>query len=332
MKSKKEYLVLIGVAVVLVLYLVFHRSDRTLYELPEMSEIKASAISKLVITVPEKTEAAAKTGETIELVKADGKWRIQPQGYPATESKVDQMIEAITDLQLTAMVSESKNYTRYQLNAGQKITVKAWSDGDLARAFAVGKKVPSTQHTFVKLPDDPKVYHARDNIRYRFDQGMDALRDKTVLSLNPKDVQGIEIRQNEKTVSIVCAPGQPEVEAAAHGQSDNQETAEPEGEEAETLVWQNSRGEAVPKNAVEALLDHLSTLKCQSFITERKKTDFSNPVYSVTLTGVETHTLSIFEKESEDADRHPAISSKTGEPFYLSAYKAKNIMKPIEKE
>ena len=36
------------------------------------------------------------------------------------------MLDVIEELTLTALVSESKNYVRYDLSHDEKITVKAW--------------------------------------------------------------------------------------------------------------------------------------------------------------------------------------------------------------
>ena len=301
MKSGKEYLILIGVAVVLVLYLVFHQSDRTLYELPEFPEVEAAEVSRIEIHIPaaadggeETKEQAASGGRTLELVKADGKWRIQPQDHAAAKNKVDPMIDAITGLQLTALVSEAKNYTRYELGEEQRIAVKAWADDELVRSFAIGKKAPATRHTFVKLPDDPRVYHARSSFRHRFDQSAESLRDKTVLAVKPDKIRAIEIRQDETRLSITRV--QPEVRVSA--EKEKQGTPSEDANE-DRPIWQNAQGEAMPTDAVEGLLKELSMLKCQSFMTERTADDFSDPIYTVKLTTDQTHTLSIFEQASE---------------------------------
>lgn len=334
MKSGKEYLILIGIAVVLVLYLVFHQSDRTLYELPELPQIEAAEVSRIEIHIPADAdgnkgtqEQTASGGKTLELVKAGGKWRIQPQDHAAAANKVDPMIDAITGLQLTALVSEAKNYTRYELGEEQRITVKAWADDKLVRSFAIGKKASSTQHTFVKLPDDPRVYHASSNFRHRFEQSAESLRDKTVFAVKPEKVQAIEIRQEETRLAISRV--QPEVTVSA--EKEKQGTPAENANEGRP-IWQNARGEAVPADAVEGLLDALSMLKCKSYITERKADDFSDPIYTVKLTTDQTHTLSIFEQTSEDADTYPAVASGIRDPFHLSNYKAENIMSAIEGE
>jgi len=316
MKSKKEYIILIAVAIVLVMYLLLHQSDRTLYQLPEMPDLSEKEISRLEIKTPD---------ETIELKKEAGQWAIKPQGYKAADEKIDKMIDTLKDFQLTALVSESKSYNRYDLSPDKKIRVKAWAEGEPVRNFAVGKAVPSNRHTFVKLPDDPNVYHARNNFRRNFDQRLADLRDKTVLALKTENIQAIEINQPDRQLKIARTQTEAEVAVSA----DQPEAPE---EAPEKPVWQDTEGNEVEESDVEKLLNSLSDLQCKSFINDREKSNFTDPIYQVTLRGPETYTLSIFEKAAEDDNTYPAASSGSQHPFNLSAQKAETIMDAIDKE
>ncbi|MFP4533063.1 MAG: DUF4340 domain-containing protein [Desulfobacterales bacterium] len=316
MKSKKEYIILIAVAIVLVMYLLLHQSDRTLYQLPEMPDLSDKEISRLEIKTPD---------ETIELKKEAGQWVLKPQGYKAAGDKIDKMIDTLKDFQLTALVSESKSYTRYDLSDDKKIMVKAWADGEPVRSFAAGKAAPSHRHTFVKLPDDPNVYHARNNFRRNFDQRLADLRDKTVLALKAEEIQAIELNHNNRQLKIARTQTEPEVAVSA----DQPEAAE---DAPEKPMWQDTEGNEVEESDVEKLLNSLSELKCKSFINDREKSDFTDPIYEVTLTGPETYTLYIFEKAAEDDNTYPAVSSGSQYPFNLSAQKAETIMEAIDKE
>ena len=319
MKSKKEYIILIAVAIVLVLYLVLHQSDRTLYQLPEMPDLSDKEISRLEIQTPD---------ETIELKKEAGQWVIKPQDYKAAENKIDKMIDTIKDFKLTALVSESESYTRYDLSEDERIMVKAWADNEPVRTFAVGKAAPSHRHTFVKLPEDPNVYHARDNFHRNFDQTVADLRDETVLALNTEEIQAVEITRPDKQLKFARTQPEPDV-AVSSGESE--EAQEPKEDAPEKPVWQDTEGNEVEASEVKNLLNSLSDLKCKNYINDREKSDFSDPIYEVTLTGPETYTLSIFEKAAKDDNNYPAVSSGSQYPFNLSANKAETIMDAIEK-
>ena len=79
MKLKKEYFILTAILVALILYLALHRSNRTHYQLPELSEVTGKHISKLEITT---------SGNSIILNQKDNTWYIEPKGYRADSTKV----------------------------------------------------------------------------------------------------------------------------------------------------------------------------------------------------------------------------------------------------
>lgn len=307
MKSRKEYVILAGVVVLLILYLLLRHSDRTLYELPEISSLETAEISRLEINTPD---------EFIRLDKQDDKWVLMPEAFPAAESKVDKMLAGLSDLTLTALVSESNNYSRYQLTDAGKILVKAWRDDQLVREVAIGKTAPSRRHTFIRLGDDPNVYHARNNLRSRFDQTAAQLRDKTVLRFDAADIREIEIRKADKTRLISRA------EAEAPG----------DGPEDKGPLWRDAAGNTVAASEVEELLNHLADLKCREFMDEERKAELSDPICTITLIGKKDHKLSIFDREAEDARRYPATSEETQTPFYLSTHRANTIMEAMNED
>ena len=172
MTIKKEYLILTAVMVALILYLALHRSNRTHYTLPKISSIPGKHISNIEFK---------KADGTVVLNKKDNIWNIGPKEYPADSDKIEDIINVIENLKVTALVSESKNYVRYDLNPDKKIHVRAWQGESMIREFDIGKPAATYQHTFVKLAKDPNVYHARGDFRQKFDPTVEDLRDRTFL-------------------------------------------------------------------------------------------------------------------------------------------------------
>jgi len=168
MKIKTEYIILLAVILALSLYLSLRKSDKLSYELPRLPAVAKMDISKIEIT---------KKGAPVILNKVNGGWNIGPQEYQADADKVTNMLGIIENLTLTAMVSESRDFSRYELDDEHKITVKAWSAEKLGREFDIGKVAPSYRHTFVRLKGNDCVYHARENFRHTFDLGVEDLRE-----------------------------------------------------------------------------------------------------------------------------------------------------------
>jgi hypothetical protein len=317
MKIKKEYIVLVAVILALSLYLVFRNPDRTHYELPKIPEIAGADISKIEIS---------KQGSTIILNKKDNEWHIEPKGYLADVDKVKAMLDGMEKLTVTTLVSESENYNRYDLDDDKKITVKAWQGDALKRDLEVGKTASSFQHTFVKLSGDARVYHGQGNFRGQFDQTVEGLRDKTVLSFDRNEIQEIHITKGKEVIALKRT--EVPVEVSTSGKDDAKEAPAPEPQTKK--VWQTAEGKEGDEAKIDRLLMTLSNLHCEKYVDDKKKEDFSEPVWTALLKGAKDYTLSIFSKKNKDANDYPAISSQIDYPFLLPKWQADRLMKKPE--
>jgi hypothetical protein len=312
MKVKKEYGILAAIIVALVLYLALRERERTHHRLPELPRVIGTEISKIEIS---------KAEGSVILTKKDNRWYIDPREFPADSRKMKEMLATIESLTLTALVSESKNYSRYDLSTEKKITVRAWTGNKLRREFAVGKAAPSFRHTFVKLAGDDPVYHARGNFRGQFDQTAEDLWDRIVLSFQRTEIEGIHITMGQQSIHL--SRSEIPVELGTGQRPDAEKKPPPEPE----LLWQSADGKKGDQSAVNRLLTTLSNLRCQKYVEDGKKEDLKDPVYNVTLSGADEYTLSIFAKPDKEAKHYPAVSSQSDFPFLLSDGQAKGIMK-----
>ncbi len=313
MKIKKEYIILVVIIIGLSVYLYMRRSDRTLYELPEMPKVVKKEITRLQIT----------KGETeIVLSKKDEQWYLEPAGYPADANKIKDMLNALENLTLTALVSESKNYNRYDLAQDQKINLKAWQGENLKLNIDVGKTASSFRHTFVRPSGDERVFHAQGNLKNNFDVTVDGLRDKTVLALKPEDIQQINITKQQRSFAFTRTTVPVEVKT-----SSSEKKEENASQPAPNPVWQADSGQPVNESAISQLLNAVAKLRCEKFIDDRKKEDFTSPLFTLQLKGAQDHELFIFAKTEENDPNYPAVSSDSDYAFMLSDSQVNRIMK-----
>jgi hypothetical protein len=296
MRVKKEYLVLVAVIIALSLYLILRNPDRTQYQLPQLPDVSRMDVTKIEIS---------KKGSSIELKMKGDIWRIVPQEYPANADRIRNLLDTMDKLSLTALVSESKAYNRYDLNEDKKITVKAWTGDTLGWEFDVGKATPSYKQTFVRLAGDHRVYQALGNLRPQFNVTVDLLRDKIVLTLDPKEIKEIEIATAQQ--SLMLYRNQVPVE-------DTQ------------TVWQGADGKVADELRLNSLLNSVSNLRCQKYIDDRTKEEFTEPIYTLRLKGAREYTLSIFAKTDEKVKDYPAVSSENDYAFMLPAWLASKIV------
>lgn len=315
MKSKKEYLILAAVIAVLVVYLVLRNTDHTLYQLPVVDGIESAEITKIEIRKPD---------GAVLLEKKDDQWFVEPEGYRADSNKIEKLLDAVASLTVTALVSESKSYTRYGLDPEKKLSVKAWAGDTLVREVDIGKAASTFRHTHVKLPKDPNVYHATGNFRNTFDQAAAYFRDMTVLSFRPQDIQSIEIIKQDQTATIARRQIPVAVDAKESDENTNVQPPAPK------IEWQRSDGKGLDASAVFSLLNSLSSLRCEDYMDDKTAPDFGKPELSISFKGLETHTLSVFEKKEKQGKQYPATSSDADAPFVLSASNWERIAPKID--
>ncbi|ABW67871.1 DUF4340 domain-containing protein [Desulfosudis oleivorans] len=296
MKIKTEYLVLVALIAGLSLFLWFRNSDRVLYELPDTGGLKKEQIARIEVRAPEQAP--------LVLEKKGNVWFL-PSGAPAKPADTVRMVEAVSDLALTTLVSERDDLVRYDLSADKAVTVTASApDGKPLRTIAVGKTAPSHNHTFVRIDEDPRIYHARGRLSGIFDKTADALTDRRVLDVDRATLTRITVEQAGESRTLVKSA-------------------------AEDTLWITDEGETVDPSAVSGFLDAILRLECITYRETAGPENPGEPVLTVTLMDENAHTLSVFPPKAADGSNYPARSSRTDLGFLLSADTVENLFKTV---
>jgi len=315
MRTKKEYLILIVIIIAAGLYLVFHKKDQTQYTLPVIPKIDIDTVTRLEIKTPE---------ETIALHKKEQRWFVAPHDYPADGAKVKGMLFEIEEIILTDLVSESQAYVRYELDDNKKIAVKAWAADRQIRDFYLGKEAATFQHTFMRLPDNPNVYHTQGDFRRKFEETAADLRDHEVLAFDPDALQTIRLTNGDETLQLNRI--QPPAPEQSKTESEGLQLKVPAEQ-----IWQTASGRKADPATLESFLNAINNLKCENYLEGRQKAEFKSPQFEIVLEGKGTYTLKLFAKENDkDADL-PAISSFNAYPFTLSNDRLESWRKTFNK-
>jgi hypothetical protein len=296
----------------LVVYLVARKPDRNNYELPQLESIAETDITKIELT---------SSKEKIIFNKEGTDWKLSHEKYLADAKKTKDMITAIANLKLSELISESKNYKRYDLDPTKGIEVKCWVKGKLQRQIVIGKSAQTFNHTFVKLAGKDAIYSAIGDMRKYFDNEKDEYRDKLVLSFDKKAIAEIEIKAEESADKFTLSANDIKTE------SDKKSGPDTDTMPAESR-WVNSTGREADNDQISSILSSLSDLKCEKYIKDKAKIDLSNQFYKIELKGASSYTLTIYEEiEIENETFYPAVSSGNEYPFLLSKWQAENIIK-----
>ena len=306
---KKETIILIVIIAALAAYILFEKSDKTHYTLPELSPVNKEEITRLQII-----RKGEKDSE-LTLQREGDRWLILPEKYPADSTAVNNMADNIASMALTTLVSEAKNYTIYDLDEDKKIEASIYKGDTLLRKVDIGKTAPSYRHTFVRLPEDDHVYHAEKNFRIYFDKDKAALRDKQILKFED-DISEIMLTADKETLHIVRSAAPVDVDL----------TQDSEVQEAEAPPappkWQTKEGKTVKEKEIDELVKTLSNIMCDGFVEGKKKEDLKDPSFTISLKGITNYELSLYDQQDK---KFVATSSQSDYPFLLPEWRAKKI-------
>ena len=301
---KTEYIVLAVVIVVLSAYLLLRNSNQIQYDIPELKPANQEEISKIEIIRPK---------GTVILKKNETQWVSEAEGYPLDEILLKDILKSLANLELTAMVSQSKNYITYGLADDNRITVKAYKGDDLLREFHMGKPASTYRHTYVRLADDDRVFHAKGSFRNYYERELDEMRDKTVLKFDQNEISRIVATWKNESLTFTKKVEQPDVKPDAKEQ--------PKAE----ISWVSNDGKMAKQDVMDTILRNGSLLKCAKYEYEKKKEDLGEPIFSILFKGSKDYTVSIYPKI--DDKNYPAVSSGSPYLFLLSTFSADNLMK-----
>ncbi len=282
---------LFGVIIVaLAFYLIFRGSDRIQYQIPDIDAIAKSDIDSIEVS-------SLKHGE-IELRRRGDEWVLMPGEFPADLSRIDSMLSAIEEFELTEVVSEAAYYGRFDLDEDARFRVRALSSGNELINIDIGKRSPTYNHTYVKLPEDDRVFQATGNLISPFDRDEDGLRDKLVFSIEPGLVLRVGVTTPEESYRIFKSV---------------------EGEE---VKWTGSDSRVWDPEPIQSALDRLESLKASTYL-DPTEAPTGEAAYVFEIQEESIHQIFIYG-ETESA--YVARSSQNPYAFTISTYQAEQLI------
>ncbi len=319
---KKEYIILIVLIIGLSAYLYLKKDNQVHYELPTLPQVDTDRVNHMEIV---------KADRKVVLNKDEKGWTLTDKKYPADQAQVTQMLATLKALRLSALVSEAKDLSRYELDDANAVRVTAFADKDVLHSFFVGKTAPSHNHTFICLDEQNKmVYQANGNFKDQFDKTVQDFRDKKVLEFEADSIKKITVDKQGNTVTLVKVALPEEKTDPKQTDSTDQNTEEPADTKAAAgkvkFVWQNQDGTPVDKDSVSDLLSSLSKLACDSFVDEERATVLTKemPACKILLENDRNFVLNLFDQKDAEKDVE-AICSSIPYAFTLKGFKAEDI-------
>ncbi|MCD4722747.1 MAG: DUF4340 domain-containing protein [Desulfobacula sp.] len=300
---KKEYLILIALILILGAYLLFHKENKDNYVLPKIVQIDISKITGLIID---------KKQGSIKFIKKEKNWLLTDKEYLADLPSVENMLDTLKTLKLSALVSQKGDLKRYELDDKKHIRVKVLEGAKTIFEFTMGKPAPTFNHTFVMLTDNKNIYHANGSFRSYFDRAEDNFRDKKVLDFKKESIKRFTIEKDGLSKTLIS------------------KKIKKDGKDAFS-TWNSEDGTSADKEVISNLLSSVSFLECEKYLDSPTKKSYEKekPLCKIRLENESGIELTLFETDKEDIFK--GISSMNDYVFALSQFNGKEIVSNIEK-
>lgn len=291
-KNMKGIIIPVVLIIFLGTYLLLRKENSVNYDIPVLPDVQGSDIDKIVVSGP--------AGEVV-IQSAVGSWTIMPQGWPADEGGMKNILDNIVPAQPVDLISDKDTGRMYDLDSETAIIVRLEIKGSVVKEISIGKKFPAANYSYIQIPDDKNIYSARGDLRRYVGKSADELRSKIVLKYNAADIKVINYLENEVI-------------------------REDWFKKAEDGLWYMTDGDSVDPDKVKNLNNRLASLSCRSY-TELPP----DAVYKgkIILQGNESYWLEIYNETEEG---YIAKSSMSQDAFILSAYQAESFLDTFKTE
>lgn len=197
MKGLRSFLVLLVVAAALGGFL-YYDSKRE----PAGPSTQDRVFAGLEADTIEQVTVTSAAGEQTTVQKQGAAWQLTaPAAVPADAAELSGLTSSLASLEVQRVVDEqATDFKQYGLDPA-KLRV-AFTSAAKDHTLLLGDKTPTGGDMYARLPDTPRVFLVSSYLEATFNKSTFDLRDKTVLKIDREQVEQVEVRSGDKTITF----------------------------------------------------------------------------------------------------------------------------------
>jgi hypothetical protein len=160
-----------------------------------------------ILSVPEdqfkQIDLIKRAGDTTELSKADGKWRIvEPKPLAADPDAVTSLVSSLSSLASDRVIEDkASDLSSYGLATPSEQVKITRKDGKV-QTLLIGDDTPTGAGTFAKVDSDPRVFTIASYTKSSLDKTSKDLRDKRLLTFNSDKLTRVDLTAKGPTIEF----------------------------------------------------------------------------------------------------------------------------------
>ena len=284
----------------------------------ELVTFKMDDVRKLILTHD--------NGETIELDRDGDKWKIvKPAAYPADDIAIREALNGLLSAKVTDFIADAPaSVTQYGLEKPHLTVTAVLNNGSQQSVLFGYKEIQQGKGgIYVRRGERAPVYAVPAYVMSGLDKSLLDLRDKSVMSFDPSNVDSVAVQNQEGAFTL---------KRAAAGKWN---------------VIEGARTSEADGDVVERLLSQLKGLKGTSIVADPMPSPvpfgLDNPAIEITLTGKDGKQIGTLKvamisikpsgpplpgESSKPKTEHYIISSASKAVYSLNAFYFSELNKP----
>ncbi len=311
----KKLIISLGIIAVLIIYLIFSRSDRSQKNLPELEKWEKGAAEILI---------DKKSAEKLRIYKKEGGWVIGDEAYPADKTKTDKMEKDMNDLGITDFISDGPHYERYDLVPEKAIRVTIKGEGGVLRDVLLGKKSSTNRNTYVKFPEKKEIYLASGSLADQFDKAVADLRDKEIYNVDKDSIDSLELVYKGRKLSFAKVQEEVKPETPKEGA---QPARQPE--KVDRWICNEYKSAVLNKNKVDSLVNSFSNIRADAY-PDMKKEALTVSICTIKARAAGRDVVLNIHKPDSDKKNYFCTSSESPYVFTFREYNANRFFKEFK--
>lgn len=254
---------------------------------------------------------------SLSMVKKDGTWLINEQGYPGDIELIDAIERKARDFKILDLVSDKGYYDKYELTDEKGVSVVIKGKGKMLRKILIGKAGTTNNHSYLKVDDRKEIYLASGIMKSDFVRQAGDLRNKVIVNAKKQDIKEFSINYGGKNYTFLP-------DASKTGNAGKENKADSSQKTGSAWICREYEKVRLDDSSVNAILQIFSPLKAAEFpeTADIKKT--GNALCRVSISYADKK-IELVIYSNKEKNMNYATSSESKYIFTLGSWQTEKL-------